>query len=62
MGIGGACALLGSLVIGGWCLHMTALVQIRPNLAPMKSNTALACSLGGIALAGWTFGMARRDV
>ena len=56
--IGGACALLGLLVLIGWHLHLPALIQLRPNLAPMQYNTALCILLAGDALAIKAWGKA----
>jgi sensor domain CHASE-containing protein len=47
-GIGSA--LLGLVVLLGWHLHVATLIQIRPNLAPMKYNTALSIFLSGTAV------------
>jgi hypothetical protein len=49
-GIGGACALLGSLVVVGWQMHLPVLIQIRPELPPMQYNTAVCFILAGLAL------------
>jgi len=43
--------LLGATVIVGWLAHWTSAVQILPQLAPMKFNTALSFVLCGISLA-----------
>ena len=50
-GIGGVCAVLGLVVLLGWCLHVPRLIQLRPNLAPMQFNTALCTAFAGMALA-----------
>jgi len=42
---------LGAVVIGGWYLNNTTLIQINPNFAPMQFNTALCFLLSGIGLA-----------
>jgi len=51
--LGGALAiLLGSVVLTGWVVHSSFLVQVAPNLAPMQRNTAVSFILSGIALLG----------
>lgn len=50
--IGGILTLLGATILIGWFLRSPALVQILPDLAPMRPNTALSfllCGLGMIA-------------
>ncbi len=42
--------ILGCLVITGWHLKNSALVQIHPAFAPMQYNTAIAFILSGIGL------------
>ena len=42
--------VLGLLVLIGWYAHIPALVQLRPNLAPMQYNTALCILLSGAGL------------
>lgn len=53
-----AVALAGMAVICGWYLELPALVQLRPSMAPMQFNAALAFVLAGAAQAtcirGWT--------
>ena len=44
--------LLGSVVLLGWAIHSTFLIQIAPDLAPMQRNTAIALIVCGIALLG----------
>jgi signal transduction histidine kinase len=44
--------LLGSIVLFGWAIHSTFLIQIAPDLAPMQRNTAIGLMLCGIALMG----------
>ncbi len=49
--LGGALAiLLGSVVLLGWIIHSTVLIQVAPTLAPMQRNTALNFILTGITL------------
>ena len=38
---------LGGAVLAGWHAHLTALLQVLPNFAPMQYNTALCFALGG---------------
>jgi len=38
------------MVIMGWYVHWTAIIQMAPNLPPMKCNTALCFLLDGIGL------------
>ena len=55
--LGGALAiLLGSVVLTGWVVHSSFLVQVAPNLAPMQRNTAVSFILSGIALLGIIIG------
>ena len=49
---GALVVLLGSIVLTGWAIHSTFLIQVAPNLAPMPPNTALSFLLSGIALLG----------
>jgi hypothetical protein len=51
--------LLGSVVLLGWAIHSPFLIQVLPNLAPMKRNTALSFILSGIALIGIVIGNPR---
>src|ERR1700676_3030236 len=44
--------LLGSVVLMGWAVHSTFLVQVAPTLAPMQRNTAASFVLSGVALLG----------
>ncbi len=44
--------LLGSIVLIGWAIHSTFLIQVAPNFAPMQPNTAVNFLLSGIALLG----------
>jgi len=52
-GIGGVCTVPGFLVLIGWHLHLPALIQLRPTLAPMQYNTALCFIIAGVALVLW---------
>ncbi len=54
--------LLGATVLLGWAIHSPLLVQVSPNLPPMKINTAVSFAAAGLALLGivldrsrWTF-------
>jgi len=53
---GAVCAalaiLLGFVVLLGWAIHSTLLIQIARNLAPMQRNTAASFTLIGLALLG----------
>ena len=53
---GGVCSVLGLLVLIAWHLHLLALIQLRPTLAPMQYNTALCFILAGTALGAWAWG------
>ena len=44
--------LLGSVVLVGWALHSSLLIQVVPGLAPMQRNTAFDFALSGLALLG----------
>ena len=46
-------ALLAMSVMAGWYLHNISLVQIRPDFAPMKFNTALCFFMIATALLFW---------
>jgi len=48
--------LLGSIVLTGWAVHSSLLIQVAPNLAPMQRNTAVNFILSGIALLGIVIG------
>jgi sensor domain CHASE-containing protein len=54
--IGSTSAALGSLVMIGWHLHLLAVLQLRPGLAPMQYNTAVCFLLTGVALIAWAWG------
>jgi signal transduction histidine kinase/CheY-like chemotaxis protein len=59
-GLCGALAiLLGSVVLAGWAVHSTFLIQVAPNLAPMQRNTAASFILSGLALLGIVMGKSR---
>jgi signal transduction histidine kinase len=56
--------LIGSTVLIGWAIHSVFLIQISPNLPPMKPNTAVSFAAAGLALLGivlskprWTFAL-----
>jgi hypothetical protein len=49
---GALAILLGSVVLAGWAVHSTFLIQVAPNLAPMQRNTAASFILSGLALVG----------
>src|SRR5271154_6910418 len=59
---GGAVTVLGVLVLIGWNLHLPALIQLRPTLAPMQYNTAICFVLAGMALGASAWGRAPRAV
>ena len=48
--VGFLSAALGAVVIIGWHAHLTALIQLRPTLAPMQYNTAFCFLLAGAGL------------
>lgn len=43
-------AMLGLLVIVGWHLHSTLLIQVYPDFLPMQYNTALGFIFSGLAI------------
>lgn len=45
-------AALGLIVLVGWFSHTLALVQVLPQLPPVRRNAALCLALSGIALLG----------
>jgi PAS domain S-box-containing protein len=47
---GGLVILLGGMVVMGWFVDSTTLVQLRPQLTPMQFNTALGFVLCGAGL------------
>ncbi|HEV8039165.1 MAG TPA: ATP-binding protein [Bryobacteraceae bacterium] len=49
---GALAILLGSVVLLGWAVHSTFLIQVAPHLAPMQRNTAFSFALTGLALLG----------
>jgi hypothetical protein len=46
-------ALLAMSVMAGWYLHNVPLVQIRPDFAPMKFNTALCFFISSVGIFFW---------
>jgi signal transduction histidine kinase len=44
--------LLGAIVLVGWAVHSTLLIQVAPHLTPMQRNTAAGFVLSGLALLG----------
>jgi signal transduction histidine kinase/sensor domain CHASE-containing protein/ActR/RegA family two-component response regulator len=56
---GAALATLGAVVIGGWMLGSTPVVQILAHAAPMMFNTALSLALVGVALIAWARSLPR---
>ena len=42
--------IIGIVVLGGWYAHWIAVIQVLPNLPPMKYNTALGFILSGIGM------------
>lgn len=46
-------ALLAMSVMAGWYLHNVPLVQIRPDFAPMKFNTALCFFMSAVGIFLW---------
>lgn len=59
LSIGSVAIALGSAVLIGWYVHLTALIQIYPTLAPMQFNTALCILLSGAGLCAFAFGRTR---
>src|SRR6202789_1286485 len=57
--VGALAVALGLTVIIGWYAHLTTLVQIDPEFAPMQYNTALCLLLLGAALCAFVFGWRR---
>ncbi len=43
-------ALLGAIVLTGWYINASELIQLRPQFAPMQYNTALGFLVSGLAL------------
>jgi len=51
--LSGALAIvLGSVVLVGWAIHSSTLIQVAPYLAPMQRNTAASFVVIGLALVG----------
>jgi hypothetical protein len=48
--LGAAVLLLGLMVILAWHIHWLRLIQLSPELPPMKYNTALGFFLTGLSL------------
>jgi sensor domain CHASE-containing protein len=53
--VGFAAILFGIVVIVAWHAHLAILVQLKPGLAPMQYNTALAFIAAGMALTARTW-------
>src|ERR1700733_8453092 len=51
--------LLGFVVLVGWAIHSTFLIQTAPDLPPMAPNTAVSFALSGLALFGIATGRPR---
>ena len=49
---GALAILLGSVVLAGWAVHSTFLIQLAPDLPPMQGDTAVSFVLSGLALLG----------
>jgi signal transduction histidine kinase len=49
---GALAILLGAIVLVGWAVHATFLIQVAPDLPPMQRNTAVCFALSGLALLG----------
>jgi PAS domain S-box-containing protein len=49
---GALAILLGSVVLAGWAVHSTFLIQVEPDLPPMQRDTAVSFVLSGLALVG----------
>lgn len=52
-------ALLAMSVMAGWYLHNVPLVQIRPDFAPMKFNTALCFFMSAVGIFFWLYNKPR---
>jgi len=52
-------AALGLVVLAGWYAHIPAVVQLRPNLAPMQYNTALCILFSGAGLCAFNWSRRR---
>jgi PAS domain S-box-containing protein len=49
---GALAILLGSVVLLGWAVHSTLLIQVAPDLPPMQRSAAASFALSGLALLG----------
>jgi signal transduction histidine kinase len=49
---GALAILLGTIVLAGWAVHSTFLIQIASSLVPMQRNAAVCFALSGLALLG----------
>src|SRR5277367_4813307 len=56
---GALASLLGPVVLMGWAVHSTFLVNVVPGLPPTQPNTALNLALSGLALLGIVMSMPR---
>lgn len=54
--------MLGAMVLIGWYLHNTTLIQVFPAFAPMQYNTALGFLLCGLCLLLYIFGQQKLGV
>jgi sensor domain CHASE-containing protein len=60
--LGAFCAILGSMVLVGWHLHLASLIQIQRGMAPMQYNTAICFVLAGAAQYIWASGKFGRAI
>ena len=49
---GALAILLGSVVLVGWAIRFTFVIQVPPNLPSMQPSTAVGLALSGFALLG----------
>ena len=60
---GALCGILailqGAVVLLGWAIHSSLLIQVAPDLAPMQRNAAVSLVLTGLALLGIVWGKTR---